>query len=607
MRKQFVFFLFILVYLIHLIGVLGFISFFELGSGRPLLTDDYSFRSLILYDTRSLFKASGATWGYSPYHLAGVPYAVFSISSKGEQLLSLLFFFLHPAELLKLYIIAVLLIFPFLMRGAAKVLTSNASSASVAGILTILFFWKFPNISLVEWGSVSYLFVFPLALLSLGFLLRFIKNRSFLSLLLFWISGSISYLSHPSVFPVLLPPILAALAIAAQKTSKRTAAFGLLALLGIGATSLSWIIPFLRFRSMFVPISPQAPFSVLDLCTDRDLFPFFILVFALLGIWSSIRSKPELYCPLGIGIMWLMALMFFLTSPGFLLIQRIKYYWPFMLFLTIPASEFIAAKVKDLRKKPIPKFSLILCISLFIGLLTSDPIPFVSSLKNLFLKEKTFASSGSFPTSMTPSGLDALLAWVRDKTDRSGRILMEDSPHPLHVYWGTHLPAILPTLVKREIASSPIPEIPLSYRSTVFNNGVLFQKPIETIPPESFKNYMERYNISWIVCFSAPAKRYFKSLSPYLSQSASIDHFSCYQINRRGNFFLKGSGKVSADFNRISLKEVKPEEGDIILKYHWFPGFRTVPERKIEKEDIEGDPAGFIKIKNPPQEIEIVF
>jgi hypothetical protein len=48
-----------------------------------------------------------------------------------------------------------------------------------------------------------------------------------------------------------------------------------------------------------------------------------------------------------------------------------------------------------------------------------------------------------------------------------------------------------------------------------------------------------------------------------------------YEIKREASFFLKGSGEVKSEVNRLQLNNVEAEDGEIIIKYHWMNNFKT--------------------------------
>ena len=114
---------------------------------------------------------------------------------------------------------------------------------------------------------------------------------------------------------------------------------------------------------------------------------------------------------------------------------------------------------------------------------------------------------------------------------------------------------------------------------------------------------VNHYNIKWIICFISNSREYFDSLPDIVSMITKTDKFYIYAVKREPNFFIKGKGEVSSNYNHLYLKNLS--KGDVIIKYHWLDTFKTKPERKIEKVMLMDDPIGFIKIHNPPREIEI--
>lgn len=615
--------LFMLFYILHLLGIFGFTSHFEWGTGRPLLTDDYAGRSALFEETRFLFKTSRRFLGYNPHHLAGYLYTLFPISSMAERVLSLFFFFIPSAEVLKFYVFFGILILPFWMMAAAKVSRLSPSAIAMAGAFSLLFFWKHPNISSVRWGSISYIIACPLAVLSLAFLLRFLKERASRFLCCFWLFGSIALLTHVITLVIVLPA-LTALVQAFLKKVRGGAFLGSLALFGIVAANSFWILPLLHHRSVFNISLAEAPppegFSIVSWYVQKDLSRPLLLLLGLFGIMRWRRTRSDLAFPFAVVVSFLIFIMFFFEQQGTILQQRFtfRHDWFLSLFLSLPASTFLTEKgvqffelLRRDGKKASPlhpqTFPLLLLYGItLLGILTSDVSRYRLCLQRLFLPEKTFLSSFPLPTSMTPPPLDRLLTWVRTYHGEEGRLLMEDSRHPHHVYWGSHLPAILPLLTGREVVSPPLPQLELHVATIEFLDGKLAGKPIGLLPVESFMEYLDRYNVRWIICFSPQAIRYLERLpKPYLHREDVIGPFVCYKVNRPSNFFLKGSGKVSAQFNRLSLKQVKADGDEVILKYHWVPVCRTVPERPIGREPLEGDPLGFIRIEDPTQEMEI--
>jgi hypothetical protein len=200
-----------------------------------------------------------------------------------------------------------------------------------------------------------------------------------------------------------------------------------------------------------------------------------------------------------------------------------------------------------------------------------------------------------------PGPVEELLAWIKNNTSRKSRILVEDSDvRSKHQFYDTYLPAVFPNLVQREYLVGPRPNCPILHGFASFTEEILFGKHINDFSFNEIKNYFDLYNVGWVICWSDASKTFFQKYPKYLRHVKDIDKFSIYQVHRTPSFFLKGAGEIQSDYNRLSLTEIVPQDGEIVIKYHWMKYLKTKPERKIEQFFAGDDPVGFIKIMDPP-------
>jgi hypothetical protein len=101
------------------------------------------------------------------------------------------------------------------------------------------------------------------------------------------------------------------------------------------------------------------------------------------------------------------------------------------------------------------------------------------------------------------------------------------------------------------------------------------------------------------------SKDVFNQHPGFLKKIAEIDRFTIYEVIGNYSFFLKGQGRVFADYNRIELKDLVAENNEVVLSYHWMKQFRTEPPVTLEKALVGDDPIGFIKLIDPPKELVI--
>ena len=102
------------------------------------------------------------------------------------------------------------------------------------------------------------------------------------------------------------------------------------------------------------------------------------------------------------------------------------------------------------------------------------------------------------------------------------------------------------------------------------------------------------------------SKKVFAQFPEYVKEIGQIDKFTIYEVVRAPTFFLKGSGSVVPSINCLELSEVVPEDGEIIIAYHWMEKLVAMPSATIEKSFHMDDPVGFIKIMNPPASLKLL-
>jgi hypothetical protein len=202
--------------------------------------------------------------------------------------------------------------------------------------------------------------------------------------------------------------------------------------------------------------------------------------------------------------------------------------------------------------------------------------------------------------------VDELLAWLDAHTAREGRILIEDSEYDTgHQFGGAHLPALFPERLRREYLCGPRPLYPVKHSYASFTAGVLFEKKIEEYSLEDLQRQFDLYNVTWVVCWLDRSQAFFNRHPGYLTRAGEVAAFTIYRVNRNPSFFIRGSGEVRADYNRLELRQVAAEGNEIIIAYHWMQQLKTEPARKLERIYIGDDPVGFIRITDPPDSLVI--
>jgi hypothetical protein len=282
-------------------------------------------------------------------------------------------------------------------------------------------------------------------------------------------------------------------------------------------------------------------------------------------------------------------------------LQPERFIVPLTLLLIIPAGIGMYNAGNTLLKgRRAVEIVFIVCAAL---VLLYRPVvkPFM-----VFYQEKLFRLSCIFP-----QNLHSLLKYLEAHTTREGRILIEDSEYlrnssPFHQYYGGHFPGLFPEYLQREYLCGPRPMYPIKHSYAGFVRGVLFDKAIADYTAAELRERFATYNVKWVVCWYKESKKYFERFPDYMKKLAEINDFSIYEVKREPSFFIKGKGTVHADYNRLELDNVSAADNEIIISYHWMERLKAIPGGTIERVFLEGDPVGFIKIKNPPQSLVLM-
>ncbi len=612
----------LLLLLLSAYGITVFLAPADIISDAPVYTDDYSMHFAQCLSTKRFLSSFGSCWGYDPFFLAGFPNgALVNADNKAWELLVYALAPVLTAGLaFKLYLLALLLLYPFLTYGAARNFGLPHGRSFLAALLGMLFFHLSITIDFISWGMVSYVFACFLSLYVLSLFNRLFESFSWKCWAAVTLLSSLLLLMH-ILSPLLLGPPLLLLYLAHFRTLERRQhlALALTAVVALAVNSF-WLMPVMQFfqdkttrpehyrftlqiDSLYEPIRVYLTqkMSILhkkDPALNSTFMDVFILLTAVAGLyrWKK-ENRGKLLLPLLGGAAFLFVIAYYGSRTEFFAqLQPQRFTIPLNLLLIIPAGAGLAALLtllfKD-RSTLVRLFSGMIIFALLVH-------PVLKPLKTVY-GYNLYRLSCDFPPPLTE-----LLAWLDTNTTREGRILIEDSECDTdHRFYGAHFPALFPESVKREYLCGPRPMYPIKHSYASFTAGMLFEKKIGDYTIEELRRYFDLYNVRWVVCWCDESKQVFDRFPEYLVKAGDIDRFTLYEVKRTPSFFLKGSGRIDADYNRLELTDVVPEDGEIVISYHWMQYLKTDPALAMERAAVGDDPVGFIRVINPPQSLVI--
>jgi hypothetical protein len=180
---------------------------------------------------------------------------------------------------------------------------------------------------------------------------------------------------------------------------------------------------------------------------------------------------------------------------------------------------------------------------------------------------------------------------VVDQTTSAGRILWEESC----AAGAGSATALLPLLTVRQyLTAAGEPE----NRHAVLQDGQLCGQSIVQWTDAELESFARRYNVGWVMVFAgATAERFDRWPAAQLLRD--LGECRLYAIKRPMKYVLKGAARsFEVDRHRITLADVVPEHGEVVLSLHYHESLRARPGWvRIEREPDAHDPVPLIRLK----------
>jgi hypothetical protein len=582
----------------------------QLTTSTPLFYIDSPFH---WYEMQSAtaFAALGRLAGYDPYFGAGyIGNVGFNASAKIPALLSILLSrWLGDFVIYKLYVFCCAIVAPVFVPITAKLLDLRRVAGAAATVLGLLLWW----LSELRWfhtaGLVSYVFTSYLALLygalALYYLTRSTERATPIALAAIGIFG---FLDHP-LFPIPTAFLVIGLAAAhwrALRLRQCVILFGILPVL-ILVPNLVWIWPTLHYPS-FANVAPsyQAAvdpsiiwryglglFSMDERGTKLNVVIWFLVAWACIAPSEPKRKR----LPLAITAASICLIVFAALGaalPHVATFQPNRFSAAAYLFLCIPAGCGAAALIGNLTHRGAWRAA-----GYISGVLLVASAVFFLREMGRELSSRDIPHYGAIPPEVRGTGPVSrwILSWLKNDTTAQARVLFETSEARVHD--NAHMAGFYALTARREFIGGPYPFLHFAG----FWDGFLFGKRIGAIPPADFRNYLDLYNIGWIIVFSPESKAYLNR-QPELVRTAAFGPFQTYRVEGPHSFFVSGSGVVShAGFNDLELDWLQGTQ--VVLKYHYVAGLVTNPAARVEPVTLPGDPSPFIRLIEPPPRITL--
>lgn len=587
---------------LHAVKMFLWFRHIDFSSPFPVVNYDYIQYYARVLRAHEFLSRSGRFWGYNPFESAGVV-TCFDV---GTYLFGYICHWLSPLisigrSLLFIEIIG-LAITPVLALMAVQSLGGSRNQQWAAFGMSVFLFGALDPISAGVIGSGlfgysvgSFFFVW-----FIGAILKWSDDFSWMSWTKAGLLGGISLLIHPAVAILMIPvfPILFLFHIRAR----RIRAAGSLFLLGslILIMNWFWIEPYFHFYSwleyvpyfqttgqrylayLFSPLRSQIEESL------RVVVLGFIFYCSLAALRGWYKSRSDRFWVLSITLLWMGFIFSFGSSFSFFQTsQPGRVTVPFWILVGSLSAWNLAEDVQNNFKNKKWIFP--------IGVATT--ICFVFTLTNANPKRILMSNK------MGPSE-QALVSELMSLSPSAGRVLLEST----NIKSRPNISDLIPSLTRHSVLGGPDTGIFLKTRFSMFSGAygnfdnkqsyvpVVFNRALASLSEEDLKFYLDLYNVAWVVAYTPSMKEQLGIYPNLVKLKSNPGSYSLYEVNHQPNWFIKGSGDVSFDYDKIQIKNASA--GEIILKFHWIQNLNCDPPIAIRPVIVNGSPMPFISIDN---------
>lgn len=598
---------FLLLFLHSLFIFNQFPSFSHLTNSSPIYYRDHALHYSFARMGKNFFLDHLTNWGYVPYFMAGFPKTpLFDASDNPIDIFMVLVGFLPEAYAYKFYIVLIGFLPPLLFFLTCRNFGFDPRESLVGMFLSMFFFWLDVPYRMYIWGMVNFMIISFLCPYLISLVYKAFSKRQGWSYLKLGFLCPLITMTHLLSLTLWIIPFLVSIAIFRKNLQKNDwIKIGIVAIVTI-LVNFFWIKPLFTFLHYKIPsgyaltITSLSTFISFQFLKQSALgiFLTFLGAMGLFQLWQE-GDKKRFYLfsfsAIPLGLMAYGGAFWSVTRN----IEPLRYACPYQVYIILPAIIGFFRLVK--KADSISSHKRIgIVIVLVIGVFAAVGGRFVH---NAFDKRPF--------TTVLHRDIQNLFNFLKEKTDSSGRVLVENSSHhDRHgkgiEYFGVYLLSIFPEKINREIIGGPQHDAYIQHGFVEFIDGMLFRRDIQLFSSEQIREYLNLYNISWIVCWSGVSRKYFETAPGLFQVENRIGKFSTFSVIRpASSFFYKGDGEIKADYNKIEINNIIPQDGEIIIKYHWLETLKTDPPHKIEPVLLMDDPTGFIRILDPSSKITV--
>jgi hypothetical protein len=638
-----------------------FPSWRSITSDEPLISVDHAIHLYHGSLGAKFLKEHGTSWGYDPFFMAGYPKTpVYDSSSGPAELFQLLAGGTYSPRAYKIGIALLVGLIPVVI-GLATWAYGMKPAAITASVAWCVWYWwvGFPDV-LVRTGLVAFVWASAVGVLLPALLVRWRKpNGTIWGMMA--LTAALGIQAHAVLPLLVIVPLAVAYAWftvsgandsgqPAQPLSWRWHAATWAALAVALTVTIFWWWPLLRFLPLKTASDLYMTYegSGFALLLGYYLFqegrvPLLMLLLGTCGMVRWWRSGQRLKLAVGCSQIAVLTVLTFFGSAWQVTrnLEPLRFQVSLGLAWTIAAGEGLCAVAVALDPRQLAgsRWAKLrwMAVATFAGLLLVLTVPKVwwwrSGFKADLRPPSTWEYCRARLKMARPLGvglrpeMNELVNWLETNTDNSARILFEDQLRLLEnldpgAPESLHWTPLLPVLSGRQFVGGLYQTAFIPHQRAAFGDWRVAGRHIREWSPQEIRAFCDDYNIGWVVTWSRAGVRKFQQVREDPRQPLSTEFFSSlpfceriatlpratvhadeneyaiFRVQREPNYFAHGTGRLAkVEYNRIELADLVPDDGELVLRFHWQDGLISEPPVPLERANVPGDPVGFIRIK----------
>jgi hypothetical protein len=571
---------------------------------RPVVSGRHPLHLYHGYLGAHSFKYRGEACCYNPAFQAGYPKSpLFDSGSKPAE------FFLYCAggeyrpEAYKIGLVCCCLLFPLGLAIAASAAGLGRASTFLSVTLSLLVFWGAPGHVALEDGQLDLILATLAAVVHTGMLVSFHRAPGVFCWATLLLSGVVGWFVQPLLFLLTIPVWLSYyLSVGAKHPYLAWHLALYAATAGAFGVNLVWLSDWVTFWWVRAPLAHVpilahrtiATFWQADLWgepADRTLEAV-VLLSAAAGL-AMLNRGPSRTTARLLGLA--MGILLLLSFAGLGVEKAARWgtcrlFLPALIFAVVPAGHAWMTVLRGSCRLLGHRAGLVLAFGIIVGMLLAGRETVMDLARR---------SVGTAPLSLGLSPeQQKLLETLQGESGREARILWEDGTEARQSRWT----ALLPLLTDRAFLGGLDPQAGIEHVYPSLIDQTLAGRHILTWTDAELDDFCRKYNVGWIVCRSGANLdrfRAWKGAAATTVLSGSQERVLFTVQRRPHSYTLKGEAQlVLADSRHITLAEVIPDGGEVVLSFHYQSGMRATPGSvSVEREPDAQDPVAFIRLR----------